>query len=248
MIPNVRLVGSPMLAATQAIPELETRLGQPITVIGGLAVMCRLSGAYRVTSDLDTVNRRSAGDQPQLDILLATGATRADAAGALIPTPAGLVKVDILEVSDAELEQLPEDPNDRLHVLSHAWAAATATPVAIEVRVDAQSGVYQVTTKVAEPGPLVAMKLQSVMNRPAAKEGTDLLDIVRLVLDINTGPVARAQLDAADRVLRRDAALHANKWFVEQRDKTIARISAIPEGLDIDADTLDFVAQLLPQP
>ena len=129
MIPNVRLVGSPMLAVTQAIPELETRLGQPITVIGGLAVMCRLSGAYRVTSDLDTVNRRSAGDQPQLDILLATGATRADAAGALIPTPAGLVKVDILEVSDAELEQLPEDPNDRLHVLSHAWAAATATPL-----------------------------------------------------------------------------------------------------------------------
>lgn len=38
----------------------------------------------------------------------------------------------------------------------------------------------QVTVAVAESGPLVAMKLQSVMNRPNAKEATDLLDIVRL--------------------------------------------------------------------
>lgn len=142
MIPNVKLVGSSMLAVTQAIPELESRLGQPVTVIGGLAVMCRLSGAYRVTSDLDTVNRRSMDAQPQLDVLLATGATRADAAGALIPTPTGLVKVDILEVSDAELEHLPEDPNDRLQFLSHAWAAATATPVAIEVVTVTPSGAY----------------------------------------------------------------------------------------------------------
>lgn len=91
------------------------------------------------------------------------------------------------------------------------------------------------------------MKLQSVINRPVTKEATDLLDIVRLVLDTNTGPVARAQLDAADPILRRDAALHAEKWFVEQRDRSAGRIAAIPEGRDIDTDTLEFVAQLLPQ-
>ncbi|MBW8803599.1 MAG: hypothetical protein JF587_07020 [Catenulisporales bacterium] len=241
-------MGSSMLAVTQAIPELEKRLGRPITVIGGLAVMCRLAGAYRVTSDLDTANRRSANERPQLDVLLATGAARADAAGAFVPTPAGLVRVDILEVSDYEVEHLPEDPNDRLHVLSHAWAVATASPVAIEVGHGVRSDGYRVTTRVAEPGPLVAMKLQSVMNRPVAKEGTDLLDIVRLVLDANTGPAVRAQFDAADPVLRQDAGLHAEKWFVEQRDKTLRKITAIPEGRGIDVDTLDFVAQLLPLP
>ncbi|WP_325509995.1 hypothetical protein [Lentzea sp.] len=42
------------------------------------------------------------------------------------------------------------------------------------------------------------MKLQAVMNRTAAKEGTDLLDIMRITLDRNCGPVSRDQLESAD--------------------------------------------------
>ena len=52
--------------------------------------------------------------------------------------------------------------------------------------------VPDVTVAVAEPGPLITMKLQSIMNRGAAKEGTDLLDIIRLCLDPATGPAPSA--------------------------------------------------------
>src|SRR5665811_2488253 len=108
--------------------------------------------------------------------------------GALLPTAAGNVQVDVLEVTDAELADLPDDPTDRLHVLSHGWAAATATPMLIRA-----GGMPDLAVAVAEPGPLIAMKLQSIMNRGAAKEGTDLLDIVRLCLDPAAGPVLRSQ-------------------------------------------------------
>lgn len=95
-------------------------------------MICRLRTPYRATTDLDTANRRHEGEPAQLEVLLATpGATASGPAGALIPTAAGPVQVDVLEVSDADLSPLPDDPTDRLHVLSHGWAAATATEVII---------------------------------------------------------------------------------------------------------------------
>lgn len=194
-------------------------------VIGGLAVVCRLSRPYRVTSDLDTVSRRGTGEAPQLQLLVASGAEVSGVSGVLVPTPAGLVQVDVLEVTDAELANLPDDPTDRLHVLSHAWAAATATPVVI--RADGMPGL---TVEVAEPGPLVAMKLQSVMNRGAAKEATDLLDIVQLSLDPAASPLGRAQLATADSQLQEDAARHARRWFQDHAERSVRVMRAIPRA------------------
>lgn len=245
--PTVSLIGPAMRALVLAIPEIESRIEKPICLIGGLAVICRLRTTYRATSDLDTVNRRSSDEPAQLEVLLKSGATPADAAGVVLPTSLGPVKVDVLEVADWELEELPDDPTDRLHVLAHAWAAATATSMTIQVESSREALPERVSARVAEPGPLIAMKLQSVMNRPLAKEGTDLLDIVRLTLDRAAGAAARAQFDQADETLRYVAALHARRWFVEQRDRTLRRIRAIPEGTDIDLDTLDLVAELLPK-
>ncbi|MFG2018407.1 hypothetical protein [Actinomadura geliboluensis] len=99
--------------------------------------------------------------------------------------------------------------------------------------------------RVASPGSLIAMKLQAIMNRPAAKEGTDLLDIVRLTLDSVTGPPARTQLREAGARIRQDAALHARKWFVDQRVNTVQRINAVSPGDEIDMDTVGLVADLL---
>lgn len=56
----------------------------------------------------------------------------------------------------------------------------------------------EVSALVAEPGPLVAMKLQAIMNRVAAKQGTDLQDIARLILDEEARPTALAQLGSCD--------------------------------------------------
>lgn len=229
-----------MSALVAAIPAVARRTGRDVVVIGGLAVVCRLSRPYRATTDLDIVHRRADHEPAQLELLLASGARASGVSGALVPTPAGSVQVDVLEVTDAELASLPTDPTDRLHVMSHAWAAATATRVTIRA-----GGTAALTVAVGEPGPLIAMKLQSIMNRGRAKEGTDLLDIIRLSLDDKTGPVARSQLWAADARLREDAALHARRWFVQYLDRSLSRVREIPEGRDIDPDDMRLVGELL---
>jgi hypothetical protein len=128
-IPAVGLVGASMQALVEAIPEFEARTGRRATIIGGLAVLCRLGTVYRVTGDLDTANRRAAGETPQLDVLLQQDdVTQADPAGVWIPTSTGAVKVDVIEVSDTELAHLPEDETDRLAVLSHAWPSRPPCP------------------------------------------------------------------------------------------------------------------------
>jgi hypothetical protein len=195
--PRVELIGSAMHALVGAVPELAGRTGNPVIVVGGLAVLCRLGTAYRATSDLDTVHRRGSGDLPILEVLLTTGVEKSGPAGALLPTPAGLVQVDIIEVTDSELERLPDDPTDRLAVLSHDWGARSATLMRISAAGSPVDSGVEVVVRVAEPGPLVAMKLQSVMNRTTAKERTDLLDIIRLTTDPVAGPQAREQLRAA---------------------------------------------------
>jgi hypothetical protein len=245
-IPAVDLAGRSMLAIVQAIPELEARTGRKAIVIGGLAVLCRLGTAYRATSDLDTANRRVAGEAAQLDVLLQhDGVTQAGPAGVWIPTSAGMVQVDVIEVTDAELSHLPEDETDRLHVLSHAWAIQTAAPVRIRAGTPSESATTEVVARVAEPGPLIAMKLQSIMNRPVDKERTDLLDIVQLTLDRTAGPLARIQLGGAGAQLAADARLHAHRWFVDLKDQTLRLIRELPEGATIDADTVQLVGELL---
>lgn len=155
-----------------------------------------------------------------------------------------MVKVDVIEISDAELADLPQDETDRLAVLSHAWAIETATPVRIRA-VGPGDARTEVVAHVAEPGPLIAMKLQSVMNRTVNKERTDLLDMVRLTLDHNAGATGRAQLAEADPQLAEDARLHARRWFVDRKDQTLRLIRELPEGADVDSDAVQLVGELL---
>lgn len=239
-LPVIDLVGTSMSGLVQAIPVIAARTGREVIVIGGLAVVCRLNRPYRATSDLDTVNRRSSAEPAQLELLVSSGAERSGISGVLVPTAGGDVQVDVLEVTDAELADLPEDPTDRLHVLSHAWAAATCTPVIIRTE-----GAPELRVQVAEAGPLVAMKLQSIMNRGSAKEGTDLLDIIRLTLDQTVGPDVRRQLAGADAQLRQDVSIHANLWFADRADRALRLVRAVPEGRDVQLDDLHLVGELL---
>lgn len=242
--PTVELLGASMLGLVQAIPEIERRTGRSVTVVGGLAVLCRLSTAHRVTTDLDTVTRRAAGEAPQLEILIESGAVASGATGVLVPTAAGDVQVDVLEVVEADLRDLPADPNDRLYVLAHEWGAATADELTIRVGDDSGSGTTA-TARVAGPGPLVAMKLHSLMNRSAAKERTDVTDIVRLVLDPVSGPRARSQLRAAGDRLAADVALHVDRHLVRGLDRTSRLLAQAPPAPGVDAVALALVAELL---
>ena len=141
--------------------------------------MCRLSRPYRATTGLDVVDRLR-GDIPQLQVLRsAQGAEPVDPTSVLLPTVYGKVKVDVLVVRQVEIDEPSDDPGDRLHASAHAWASDTATEVAIAVA-SSNGPPVEVSTLVAEPGPLVAMKLQAIMNRATAKQGTDLQDIARL--------------------------------------------------------------------
>ncbi|MFI5493218.1 hypothetical protein [Actinoplanes sp. NPDC051859] len=90
----------------------------------------------------------------------------------------------------------------------------------------------------------MAMKLQAVMNRSVGKQGTDLLDIVRLALDDGTRPAALEQIGNVDPSIAADMALHVDLWLVRRRQQTIRWINAVG-GTDVTADDVDLVAELL---
>ncbi|QUQ71528.1 hypothetical protein [Kutzneria sp. CA-103260] len=241
---RVDLFGQVTLALLQAIPEVEYRLGRPVTLVGGLAVLSRLgTAAHRVTTDVDTVNRRADGERGQLEVLLASGATAIDGAGAMITTESGEVRIDVLEISERELAELSEDPTDRLYALAHDWALRTATP--LQIRAAAGGTAFEHSVKVAEPGPLIATKLQALPNRSKTKEATDILDIIRLALDPQTGPAIRRQLAFSDSQLRHDAALHVQAWFVDNASRTLRLVRTTPAGADTASDTVALVGELL---
>ena len=206
-------------------------------------MLCRLSNPYRATTDLDVVDRRRGGT-PHLQVLRAvSGAEPVEPAAVLLPTAFGLVKVDVLEVRQVEIDHPSDDPGDRLHASAHAWAHDTATDLRIGA-VSAQDDSIEVTTPVAEPGPLIAMKLQAVMNRSSQKQGTDLLDIIRLAFDAGTRDVALGQIRTVHDSVARDIGLHVELWFDRRRSQTLALVRSAGAA-DLVFDDIDLVAELL---
>lgn len=59
-----------------AVPVVAEQTGRAVILVGGLAVMCRLLTPYRATTDLDTVDRRTADEESQLELLVSAGAMR----------------------------------------------------------------------------------------------------------------------------------------------------------------------------
>jgi hypothetical protein len=240
---RVTFLGDAMAAVVQGVNEVRALIGQPPVVVGGLAVMCRLSRPYRATTDVDVVDRLR-GDVPQLQVLRAAqGAEAVEPAAVLLPTTYGPIKVDVLEVRQIELDRPSDDPGDRLHAFAHAWANDTATEVIIEVEPLTGTRV-EASTLVAEPGPIVAMKLQAVMNRAVVKQGTDLQDIIRLILDEQARPAALSQLEGCDAATAADIALHIDLWLVRRRAQALRWIHGAG-GSDLTFDDIDLVAELL---
>jgi hypothetical protein len=240
---RVTFIGDAMAAVVQGVEEVRTLIGHSPVVVGGLAVMCRLSNPYRATTDLDVVDRL-LGQTPQLQVLRAArGAEPVEPTSVLLPTAYGQVKVDVLEVRQIEIDQPSDDPGDRLHAFAHAWASDSATEVTIEVA-PLSGTLVEVAALVAEPGPIVAMKLQAIMNRTADKQGTDLQDIARIVLDEHVRPTALAQLASCDIPAAADIALHVDLWMVDRRRQSLQWIRDTG-GTDLNLDDLDLVAELL---
>ncbi|WP_257890320.1 hypothetical protein [Rhodococcus sp. USK10] len=105
-------VGDAMAAVAAGVIEVRILIGQAPVIVGGLAVLSRLSNPYRATVDLDLVDRL-LGDLPQLEVLRAAdGAEPVEPAAVLLPTRYGAVKVDVLEVRQVELDHPSDDPGD----------------------------------------------------------------------------------------------------------------------------------------
>jgi hypothetical protein len=88
------------------------------------------------------------------------------------------------------------------------------------------------------------MKLQAIMNRATAKQGTDLQDIVRLILDDQVRPAALTQLRRCDEPTAADIAVHVDLWLVDRRRQALRWIHDVG-GTDLALDDLDLVAELL---
>lgn len=240
---RVTLLGDGMSAIVQGIAEVGVLVGATPVVIGGLAVMARLSTPYRATTDLDVVDRM-IGNTTQLELLRAAkGAEAIEPAAVMLMTAYGSVKVDVLEVRQIELDDPSDNAGDRLHASAHAWAFDSASPLTIEVlRLDGDR--IEVTTPVAEPGPLIAMKLQAIMDRGAQKQGTDLQDIVRLTLDAETRPVALRQLAGTSADMASDIAQHVDLWLIQRQAQSLKWVHGAG-GVDLVADDLGLTADLL---
>ena len=83
------------------------------------------------------------------------------------------------------------------------------------------------------------------MDGGAAKEASDLLDIVRLTLDRTAGTLVREQLSSADVQLRADSLLHARLWFVTNAARSLVRVRSVPEGRSTMRDDIELVGELL---
>jgi hypothetical protein len=234
-----------MVRLVAALPMIKQSVANRFVLVGGLAVLSRLTVPHRATLDVDAAVRRE-GNAGALEILLRLpGAQPVEPAGVVMTTARGDVKVDVIEVA-ARIEEDPVgDPNDVLYELAHTWAFETAAPMTLIATPSPGGEVITVDVPVALPGPLVAIKLQSAMNRGSAKEATDLFDIVALITDAGTGPVALERLASADAAIVDAARVHAEYWFVESQARTLRAIRRIPEGSYVTPELLDDVGAVL---
>jgi azurin len=178
--------------------------------------------------------------------LLEANACPADAAGVTVSTPRGRVKVDAIDISPAETDPRSGDPNDVRYALGHAWAITTAEDM--EIVAVPNSGAHpqaRAVLAVAAPGPRVATKLKSAMNRGVDKEAIDLLDIVTLVTDPTGGPTALGQLRSGSSALAVTARAHADHWFHRNAAATLRSIKRLPEGRDVQAPLIADVGTVL---
>lgn len=182
-------------AALQRLSEIS--IGRN-AVIGGFAVMVRLATAHRVTEDLDAVTWTEDGTSAApIALLVEHGATRSRNGVDL-----GDVHIDLIAVSDYEAAQLPDDLDDAMFVITHAYGLASATWLTIEAHDTTGDGVTRATARVATPAALVAMKLRAMQQRRANalnKRASDAYDAYRLLAAHDrSGSIARELAAAPD--------------------------------------------------
>lgn len=169
--PSVILVGSEsttrLVTALAQLAEVQPRF----VLVGGLAVMARLTQAHRATQDLDALV--TGVGFTRAVAMLPSG--KADGTGLSI----GGVKVDTIEVVPettwAHIAEL-DAPLDRLFVAAHLWAMQTASPLRVI------AGTSSALVPVATVAALLTTKLHAYTSprRNPDKRPGDALDVLEL--------------------------------------------------------------------
>lgn len=225
-MPSVPFAHGAMTPVVAAISEIETLFAAPPTIVGGIAVLCRAGTAYRATSDLDAVCSTPLGSRGLLEVLRESA--RAEDAGPYgvdLDTEFGTARVDVIDVRPLSAGDRFNDAADRVYAMAHIWALESATQMRLVV-MEGTSEVTSAVARIAEPGPLVAMKLQSAPDRGSAKEGTDLLDIVRLALNPVTAGAVFQDLRNCHSDLAADCRVLAQRLLEDGRRRSLSRIHA----------------------
>ncbi len=210
-------------------------------VVGGFAVNVRVSYAHRLTNDLDTLSR----DQTELvDILVAMPGSERIGAGRLRFAEGGAdVNIDVM--ADATDAALPGEPSDRAFALARRLALATAESTELVV-IEGTQTVAAATAPVATSAALIALKAVAIPRRAgasAAKVGSDIHDLVRLVQHSDIGAVAD-EIAAHSEELRRWVAATLVKRFSPEHDLryTHARLRRLTPSTDAESLTEDDLA------
>ena len=158
------------------------------------------------------------------------------------------VHLDLIAVSDYEPEELPDDVDDAMFVVTHTYGLTSATQLTIEARGVNGNLAAQATSRVATPVALVAMKLRAMQQRRANvlnKRASDAYDAFRLLAAHDRdGNIARELAGAPDGlgawcvkrargVFDADAA-HTRRWLA----------TGSPEMAAVSVDDLRTVGTL----
>lgn len=101
-IPHVVLIGEQTRRLVEAINVVAGISGSTPTIVGGLAVLCRVRRARRATADLDALDRHGAPRPSLLEHLRTSpGAEPVEPSAAPVATPSGPVRVDVIDMIDA---------------------------------------------------------------------------------------------------------------------------------------------------
>lgn len=172
----------------EQIREQLAARGRHLTLVGGLAVVARVSNADRATTDIDSVFDVPIEAQQTVEVLAAANVGEPGGPDAPQRRIVDGVPVDCIDtdpVDDQDLVGLTE--RDALFVGGHRFACVTAESGRLRV------GDHVVDAMVATPAGLVATKLHAALHRrQPEKQAGDLFDLYRLLTSCDNVPIVDA--------------------------------------------------------
>jgi hypothetical protein len=216
-------------------------------LIGGLAVMARLTEAHRPTGDIDTLSRQTV---PPAKATLLRIAAEETSTGVRLKDG---TKVDVIEVaSTLVLEDLPEfNEQQKMFALAHWWMAETAEAVSLVLVDPAEDGARvraRLGLRLARSAALVAAKLQSIPTRRGAtqdKRESDAYDVYRLLQADRTDQQIPDNLALAPGGLGEWSASYLDELFIVQATRTARWIGSVAPGEGTEAGDVEALGSIV---